>query len=130
MLNLAKNPKGAVQGNFGSASDYSIRLDPDNVLSTWDGFGTSLSWWANVFGDRADIADALFTLEDSVAINGSSTPVPGLGFNVARYNLGASGDRSWGGNSMYRSSNMLPKKSIQAYWQDGASRDPRLSGGY
>ncbi|KAH7302050.1 hypothetical protein KP509_23G054100 [Ceratopteris richardii] len=57
---------------------------PANVSSkcfTWEGWGTSLCWWANFAGglqssDRDCILDLLFDLDK------------GLGMNIARYNIG------------------------------------------
>jgi len=60
---------------------------PDQPAYQWQGFGTSLAWWANVVGGfsstRSQIEDALF---------GTSTPQDPnrLGLNVLRYNIGAS----------------------------------------
>ena len=37
----------------------------------WEGWGTSLCWWANVFGDDDALADLTFSL--------NATPIDGLG---------------------------------------------------
>jgi O-glycosyl hydrolase len=56
-------------------------VDPATQFQTFEGWGTSLAWWAHVVGNwpesaRSEIIDKTFD------------PVKGLGFNVARYNIG------------------------------------------
>jgi hypothetical protein len=46
----------------------------------------SLAWWAKKIGARTDLADLIFTTK-TTTFNGQS--VSGLGFNIARYNVGA-----------------------------------------
>ncbi|RYD25633.1 MAG: beta-1,6-galactanase, partial [Verrucomicrobiaceae bacterium] len=60
------------------AVDRRITIDPARTQGTWEGWGTSLAWWAAVHGDRDDIADALFTTRE-VTVGDSS--LPGLGMN-------------------------------------------------
>ncbi|TDH71529.1 hypothetical protein CCR75_002178 [Bremia lactucae] len=72
------------------AADYTVKAAASPNENTWQGYGTSLCWWANVFGERADVADALFTLKPSVTLEGATGEIPGLGFNIARYNVGGS----------------------------------------
>ncbi len=73
---------GAVSPS-GQAHAATVRIDPNDVyISNWEGFGTTLGWWANVTGGwaeprRTGLADAVFSRG-------------GLGFTVARYNIGAS----------------------------------------
>lgn len=110
----------------------SVAVDANSTLvAEWEGWGTSLCWWANVFGDREDVADALFTLNASVTI-GSNATVPGLGMNIARYNLGGSGTRAYTDSdgrsvSMTASSSMPAFKAIETFWQDPLSDDPASS---
>ncbi|KAK1948304.1 Endo-beta-1 [Phytophthora citrophthora] len=75
-----------------NASAYKIILTTTPLLESWEGWGTSLSWWANVFGDREDIADLFFTNMSSVSIDGAAKDIPALDFNIARYNIGGSGN--------------------------------------
>src|SRR5438876_6209702 len=35
-----------------SYADYSTTINPQTTWGTWEGWGTSLCWWANVFGNR------------------------------------------------------------------------------
>jgi galactan endo-1,6-beta-galactosidase len=60
-------------------------LNPGKAQGTWDGWGTSLCWFANVFGDRDDVADVLFTLK---TVRLDDQVLPGLGLNIVRYNAG------------------------------------------
>lgn len=57
--------------------DYTATINPHNVLvERFDGWGTSLCWWANVLGratNRADYADLAFKK---------------LQLNIVRYNIG------------------------------------------
>ena len=56
-------------------------VDPSVQFQTWEGWGTSLAWWAKVVGGlpepaRQDYMDKAFD------------PVKGLGLNIIRYNIG------------------------------------------
>ncbi|HEU5109054.1 MAG TPA: hypothetical protein VFT95_10945, partial [Micromonosporaceae bacterium] len=42
-------------------ADQTVLVDPVADFGRWEGWGTSLAWWANVFGDRDDLADLWFT---------------------------------------------------------------------
>jgi len=79
----------AVGSCCGSQAHVELNLN-DVQTTSFEGWGTSLCWWANAFGDgpHADtIADLLFTTS-TVQYNGSA--VPGLGMNIVRYNVGGS----------------------------------------
>ena len=84
-------------------ADSSITVTPGTSYGSWEGWGTSLAWWANVFGDRDDFADIFFTTK-SVTYNGKS--LPGLGLNIARYNLGGCSWNTYNGSSMVASANI------------------------
>ncbi|KOV94309.1 glycoside hydrolase [Streptomyces sp. NRRL B-3648] len=102
-------------------ADATIAVNPSATYGTWEGWGTSLAWWANVFGTRDDFADIFFTTRNT-AYNG--TTLPGLGLNIARYNLGACSRNSVGGESMAVSPNIPSFKQIEGYWQDWTNEDP------
>ncbi|WP_333774520.1 glycoside hydrolase [Streptomyces sp. IBSBF 3136] len=102
-------------------ADAAIPVDPSAGYGTWEGWGTSLAWWANVFGARDDFADLFFTT-GTTTYNG--TPLPGLGLNIARYNLGACSWNSVGGETMTVSPDIPPFKQIEGYWQDWSNEDP------
>ncbi|GKX28917.1 hypothetical protein SH1V18_13970 [Vallitalea longa] len=61
--------------------DNIIVIDPFGERQTFEGWGTSLCWWANVIGGWSEenidkVMDLLYS------------PTKGLGFTVARYNIG------------------------------------------
>src|SRR6476659_8396246 len=78
-------------------ADATIAVNPATTYGKWEGWGTSLAWWANVFGARDDFADLFFTTK-STTYNGASRP--GLGLTIARYNLGACSWNTVGGETM------------------------------
>jgi galactan endo-1,6-beta-galactosidase len=105
-------------------ADATIAVNPGTTYGSWEGWGTSLAWWANVFGARDDFADIFFTTK-SVSYGGKT--LPGLGLNIARYNLGACSWNSVGGASMVASPNIPSFKQIEGYWQDWNNEDPTSS---
>jgi len=58
-----------------------VKVDPSQRQQKFEGWGTSLCWWANNVGGWA--VDKRNALVDLVA-----DPVNGLGYNVFRYNIG------------------------------------------
>jgi hypothetical protein len=111
---------GALSAHTASA-DTTVAIDPATSYGTWEGWGTSLAWWANVFGDRDDFANLFFTT-NTVSYGGAS--LPGLGLNIARYNLGASSWNSVNGEAMVASPNIPRFKQIEGFWQDWNVTDP------
>ncbi|MDQ7909731.1 hypothetical protein RB614_34940 [Phytohabitans sp. ZYX-F-186] len=105
-------------------ADATVTISPNADYGAWEGWGTSLAWWANVFGDRDDFADIFFTT-NSVSYNGAT--LPGLGLNIARYNLGACGWNSVDGETMVASPNIPRFKQIEGFWQDWRNEDPTSS---
>ncbi len=105
-------------------ADATIGVDPRSDYGAWEGWGTSLAWWANVFGDRDDFADLFFTM-GNVSYNG--TTLPGLGLTIARYNLGASSWNTVKGERMAASANIPRFKQIEGFWQDYQNEDPTSS---
>jgi hypothetical protein len=98
-----------------------------NSFGAWEGFGTSLAWWANVWGSSPALADLAFSCKEAVAVPGIATPLPGLCFTIARYNVGGSSNASAGGERIVYSPNIPYWKQIQGYWLDWASDDPGSS---
>ncbi|MFE4912744.1 beta-1,6-galactanase [Streptomyces sp. NPDC056652] len=105
-------------------ADVTIPVDPAADYGVWEGWGTSLAWWAKLFGDRDDLADLFFTTK-WVTYDGASRP--GLGLNIARYNLGACGWNDVDGTRMAASPNIPDFKQIEGYWQDWRNEDPASS---
>jgi galactan endo-1,6-beta-galactosidase len=97
-------------------------LDPGNTQGKWDGWGTSLCWFAKVFGDRDDLADVLFTT-NLVTLDDQS--LPGLGLNIVRYNAGACSTNAVGGRSMVLSRAVPRWKQIEGFWLHPQSEDPQ-----
>ncbi|MFI9584298.1 glycoside hydrolase [Streptomyces sp. NPDC052236] len=105
-------------------ADATIGINPGTTYGRWEGWGTSLAWWANVFGARDDFADIFFTTK-SVAYNGRT--LPGLGMNIVRYNLGGCSKNTVNGQSMAVSPNIPAFKQIEGFWQDWNNEDPASS---
>ncbi|CAI5712063.1 unnamed protein product [Hyaloperonospora brassicae] len=108
------------------AADPTITVDATTtLLENWEGWGTSLCWWANVFGDREDVADLLFTHKDAVTLQGAPSSLPALGLNIVRYNVGGSGKAVFNNAgtavAMNRSPKMPAPKFIEAFWINWAS---------
>jgi galactan endo-1,6-beta-galactosidase len=105
-------------------AESTVTVNPSADWGTWQGWGCSLAWWANVFGTRDDIADIVFTTK-SVVLNGGL--LPGLGLTIARYNAGGCSPKAVGGITMQASSRIPAFKQIQGFWQDSSSPDPASS---
>lgn len=103
---------------------HTVTVDPTADWGVWEGWGVSLAWWANVFGDRDDLADLLFT-DRAVPLLGHE--LPGLGLTIARYNLGACTWTPAEGHTMVTSRHIPRFKQIEGYWLDGRSDDPDSS---
>ncbi|KNG45990.1 glycoside hydrolase family 30 protein [Stemphylium lycopersici] len=101
-------------------ADTTTTINPRSNWGTWEGWGTSLAWWAQQFGDRDDLADIFFTLGQTRF--GGQT-LPGLGFNHARYNAGACSWNSVDGESMVVSPNVKRSRQMEGFWLDWKSED-------
>ncbi len=102
-----------------------VKIDPTVTWGVWEGWGTSLCWWAKVFGDRDDLADLFFTTKP-VTLDGRT--LPGLGMTIARYNVGASSWNDIDGRRMVVSKNIQPFRQIESFWLDGKNPDPNGPG--
>ncbi|WP_035603359.1 glycoside hydrolase [Haloferula sp. BvORR071] len=98
-----------------------VTLDPAAKQGTWDGWGVSLCWWAGVFGERADLADALFTTK---AVRVGNELLPGLGLSIVRYNAGACASRKIGERAMKVSKIIQRYRQMEGFWLDDRSSDP------
>ena len=105
-------------------ADYTMSVNPQSNWGTWEGWGTSLCWWANVYGTQDLLADILFT-RNAVTYNGQS--LPGLGMNIARYNAGGCTTVPINGDSMVVSPRIPSWKQIQGFWLNWLSADPASS---
>jgi galactan endo-1,6-beta-galactosidase len=94
-----------------------VKVDPARKLCVWEGWGTSLCWWAATpLGERDDVADLLFTT-NPVSFEGRV--IPGLGLNIVRYNAGACSTQAVDGVSMVVSPKIPPTRQIEGFWVDG-----------
>jgi galactan endo-1,6-beta-galactosidase len=119
---------GSMLGTGTARADATITVDPAKDYGTWEGWGTSLAWWAKVFGGSAEYSDVfadLFFTDKWVSVNGTS--LPGLNLGIARYNLGACSWNNVNGATMVASPNIPPHKQIEGFWQDWRNEDPTSS---
>ncbi|KAJ3330033.1 hypothetical protein HDU76_006625 [Blyttiomyces sp. JEL0837] len=119
--------------NNNNIISYEANIISPQPLQHWEGFGTSLSWWSNVpsFAQDPDIADLLFTASENVSLTKAIRPAsvnpgkfPGLGFQIVRYNIGASsnGVLENGSKMVIPFSNTFPTyKQIPGFWVIGQS---------
>ena len=105
-------------------ADTTTTIDAKSNRGTWDGWGTSLAWWAKKFGSRDDLADVFFTL-NTVSFSGQS--LPGLGLNIVRYNAGACSWNTYNGTKMVASPNIKSSRQVEGFWLDWANKDPASS---
>lgn len=105
--------------------DRAVVIHPADDRGTWQAWGTSLCWWAKVFGDRGDLADLLFTQKPVRLLDAE---LPGLGMNYARYNAGACSWNEIDGRRMVVSKTILPYRQMEGFWLDGKNPDPDSAG--
>lgn len=63
------------------AADVTAIVDPSVQYQAWQGWGTSLAWWAKVVGGYPEPIRSEY-------IEKAFDPVKGLGLNIVRYNIG------------------------------------------
>lgn len=102
-----------------------VKLTADHLGAPWQGWGTSLCWMGKVFGQREDLADALFTEKD---VEIGSEVLPGLGMNIVRYNAGACTWNSVGERKMQTSKIIMPYRQMEAFWHNPSKPDPDSDG--
>ena len=64
-------------------ASVTVKVDPTKNLGQWEGWGSSLAWWARAIGGTANAdyyADLIYTTK-------STDGYPGLGLNIVRYNV-------------------------------------------
>ncbi|MFG3532466.1 RICIN domain-containing protein [Streptomyces sp. NPDC047917] len=91
------------------AAALTVRLDPSYQHPSFQGWGTALTWFANITGDWPDaqrnaLADALYGAD-------------GLGFTIARYNIG-------GGDSPGTTPYMRAGAAVPGYWNQPGPETP------
>lgn len=105
-----------------AAADETWTVDAKSNWGEWEGWGVSLAWWAKAFGTRSDLAYLFFT--DSFTTFGSSK-LPGLNFNIVRYNAGACSNNTFSGATMVAAPTVKPSRQMDGFWWDWASDDPK-----
>ncbi|MBO0840073.1 MAG: hypothetical protein J2O49_04555 [Sciscionella sp.] len=99
-------------------------VNPNTSWGNWQGWGTSLAWWAKAFGADSTIADIVFTTKN-VPYQGKA--LPGLGLNIVRYNAGGCTDNAIGKLKMVKSPRIKPTQQMEGYWRNWSSDNPRSS---
>jgi galactan endo-1,6-beta-galactosidase len=120
---------GTVTGTIQNAqADYTLVVDKNENRGTWEGWGCSLCWWANALGGSSyqNLYADLFFTQNTVSFAGKT--LPGLGMNIARYNVGGVGR----GDTIDGTTENLPSgfpvfKRVEGYWKDWHSSDPASS---
>ncbi|KAJ7642780.1 glycoside hydrolase superfamily [Mycena polygramma] len=108
-----------------AVADQTTTINPSANYGTWEGWGTSLAWWAKAFGTQTALADIFFT-QNTVTFNGHT--LPGLGLNVIRYNAGAcSTNKDPDGDSMVVSPDIKASRQMDAFWLDWNSNSTSSS---
>ena len=113
-------------GTLPAHADYTLTVNKNENRGTWEGWGCSLAWWGKGVGGSAyqnAYADLIFTL-NTVSFRGES--LPGLGMNLARYNIGGGGlpTDNIGGTVENRPSALPWYKDIDGYWKDWSNPSP------
>jgi len=122
LLAVPVGAMAAVSAATPARADQITTINPGTSWGTWEGWGTSLCWWANALGGRTDLADVLFG-RDTVQYYGQT--LPGLGMNIVRYNAGGSGTNSISGRTMRPTPSLDGFKRIEGYQLDWFSSDPQ-----
>jgi galactan endo-1,6-beta-galactosidase len=94
-----------------------VKIDPNENLGQWEGWGSSLSWWARAIGGTAN-ADYY---ADLIYATRSTDGYPGLGLNIVRYNVGGGGVNQPQEN---KGAKLQWQMDIHGYWADPNSSDP------
>jgi galactan endo-1,6-beta-galactosidase len=98
-------------------ADSTTAINPQVTWGVWEGWGTSLCWWAQEFGSRNDLANVLFTTNTSTLSANN-----GVG-----YNAGACSWNSIGADTMQESPNIYASRQMPGFWLDGSSTNPASS---
>ncbi|WJK39214.1 RICIN domain-containing protein [Solwaraspora sp. WMMA2056] len=108
----AASPGSTATADVDAAAVVTVRPDPAYLGQPFQGWGTSLVWFANATGDypdeiRDELADLLFGDD-------------GLNLNIARYNIG-------GGNAPDVPDYLRPGGAVPGWWQapEGTTRTDR-----
>jgi galactan endo-1,6-beta-galactosidase len=106
-----------VLANRRSSPISNISINPSQDLGTWEGWGSSLAWWARAIGGTSNAdyyADLIYTTK---VIDG----YPGLGLNIVRYNVGGGGIDQLGEN---KGPKLQWQMDIHGYWPNPNDINP------
>ncbi|GAM24747.1 hypothetical protein SAMD00019534_079220 [Acytostelium subglobosum LB1] len=110
------------KANTEVAAATTTYFNPAINWGVWEGWGTSLAWWAQTYGDNTVLADVFFTTSN---VTYQDTELPGLGLNIVRYNAGASTWVEAFGHKMVVSPNIHRSRQVEGYWLNWNSSDPQ-----
>jgi len=94
-----------------------VKVDPTKNFGQWEGWGSSLAWWAHAIGGTANAdyyADLIYTTK-------STGGYPGLGLNIVRYNVGGGGINQPLEN---KGAKLQWQMDVHGYWADPNHGDP------
>ena len=94
-----------------------ISVDPSQTVGAWEGWGSSLAWWARAIGGTANAnfyADLIYTKK-------MTGGYPGLGLNIVRYNVGGGGIHQPNEN---KGPKLQSQMDIHGYWADPQHAEP------
>ena len=108
----------------GSTADSVVTVNARENRGAWEGWGCSLSWWGNGIGGTAyeHLYSDLFFTQNSVPFMGK--PLPGLGLNIVRYNVGGSSPVAVGAAVEKVPATLPWYKKMDGYWINWYSTDP------
>eukprot|EP00928_Gymnodinium_smaydae_P027983 TRINITY_DN21470_c2_g1_i1.p1 TRINITY_DN21470_c2_g1~~TRINITY_DN21470_c2_g1_i1.p1 ORF type:complete len:557 (+),score=110.71 TRINITY_DN21470_c2_g1_i1:93-1763(+) len=98
-----------------------VAIDPNATGVTWEGWGVSLAWWANVFGADDTLARLAWS---TCTVQLEGRKLPGLGLNIARYNLGACSTEVVDKKKMKVSPRCPAFREMEGFWLSWYSSDP------
>ena len=101
----------------GGLTAQTVKIDPTKNVGKWEGWGSSLAWWARAIGGTANAdyyADLIYTTK-------TTDGYPGLGLNIVRYNVGGGGIDQPQEN---KGRKLQWQMDIHGYWTDPGKRDP------
>lgn len=106
-------------------ADYTVKADPQDKRGQWEGWGCSFAWWAHAVGAKNHeslYADLFFSTK---AVPFLDQQLPGLNFNIIRYNVGGGGRKETYEDAVEKVPDILPwHRDIDGYWINWASKDP------
>ena len=104
-------------------SQIQIASTPTGVV--WQGWGCSICWWGKAWGNTSSASKMTRIVFSMNKTRWNNTELPGLGFTVARYNVGGSGGGAvYGALKENISPNMIPATTIHTYWLHPGSTNP------